>query len=270
MKRAILASAALLASCCAADADPASRKVDAAPAAASRSDPPSPPPRPGISPFSHLRDGPPSPPPRPDDLLSYAPEAPARESTLPKAEADAACMSLLANADLVTVAKPAISGENGCGIAAPVSLEAVILQDKRRVEISPAPVMRCDLAARVGAFVRESVAPVTEAYGRKVKRVVTADAYDCRGRNRQAGAKLSEHAFGGAIDLSAIEFVDGSILRLAAKTNDQAVATALKDSACARFSTVLGPGSDGYHEDHIHLDLAQRHNGYKICQWTLR
>jgi hypothetical protein len=40
-------------------------------------------------------------------------------------------------------------------------------------------------------------------------------------------------------------------------------------SMCARFTTVLGPGSDGYHEDHIHLDLMERHNNYKICQWNV-
>ena len=40
-------------------------------------------------------------------------------------------------------------------------------------------------------------------------------------------------------------------------------------SVCARFTTVLGPGSDGYHEDHIHLDLMERHNNYKICQWNV-
>jgi hypothetical protein len=40
-------------------------------------------------------------------------------------------------------------------------------------------------------------------------------------------------------------------------------------SVCARFSTVLGPGSDWYHEDHIHLDLAQRRNDYRICQWNV-
>jgi len=40
-------------------------------------------------------------------------------------------------------------------------------------------------------------------------------------------------------------------------------------SACSRFSTVLGPGSDGYHEDHIHLDLMERRNNYRICQWDV-
>jgi hypothetical protein len=40
-------------------------------------------------------------------------------------------------------------------------------------------------------------------------------------------------------------------------------------SVCARFTTVLGPSSDWYHEDHIHLDLAERHNGYRICEWAV-
>ena len=44
----------------------------------------------------------------------------------------------------------------------------------------------------------------------------------------------------------------------------------LRASACARFATVLGPGSDGYHEEHIHVDLAERHGGYKMCEWDVR
>ena len=44
----------------------------------------------------------------------------------------------------------------------------------------------------------------------------------------------------------------------------------IRASACARFSTVLGPGSDGDHEEHIHLDLAERHAGYKMCEWDVR
>jgi Extensin-like protein C-terminus len=33
---------------------------------------------------------------------------------------------------------------------------------------------------------------------------------------------------------------------------------------------VLGPGSDGYHESHIHVDLTERRGGYRICQWDIR
>jgi hypothetical protein len=53
-------------------------------------------------------------------------------------------------------------------------------------------------------------------------------------------------------------------------TVDKAWREGIRASACARFSTVLGPGSDGYHEEHIHLDLAERHNNYKVCQWNVR
>jgi hypothetical protein len=44
----------------------------------------------------------------------------------------------------------------------------------------------------------------------------------------------------------------------------------VRQSACARFMTVLGPGSDGYHEEHIHVDLAERKTDYRICQWDIR
>jgi hypothetical protein len=43
----------------------------------------------------------------------------------------------------------------------------------------------------------------------------------------------------------------------------------LRDSACARFSTVLGNGADAYHDTHVHLDLMERSNHYKICQWVV-
>ena len=44
----------------------------------------------------------------------------------------------------------------------------------------------------------------------------------------------------------------------------------LRKSTCARFTTVLGPGSDGYHEDHVHVDLAERTGGHRMCQWDVR
>jgi hypothetical protein len=43
----------------------------------------------------------------------------------------------------------------------------------------------------------------------------------------------------------------------------------MRRSICGRFTTVLGPGSDGYHENHIHMDLAERRGGYRMCQWNL-
>ena len=32
---------------------------------------------------------------------------------------------------------------------------------------------------------------------------------------------------------------------------------------------MLGPGPDGSHEGHVHLDLKERQGGYRICQWDV-
>jgi hypothetical protein len=32
---------------------------------------------------------------------------------------------------------------------------------------------------------------------------------------------------------------------------------------------VLGNGADAYHDSHVHLDLLERSNRYRICQWDV-
>jgi hypothetical protein len=32
---------------------------------------------------------------------------------------------------------------------------------------------------------------------------------------------------------------------------------------------VLGNGADAYHDGHVHLDLIERSNHYRICQWDV-
>jgi hypothetical protein len=44
----------------------------------------------------------------------------------------------------------------------------------------------------------------------------------------------------------------------------------MRESACHRFTTVLGPGADSHHNNHIHLDILERHRGGRICQWDVR
>ena len=63
---------------------------------------------------------------------------------------------------------------------------------------------------------------------------------------------------------------DGRVIELTDMTVPKDLRESLRESACGRFTTVLGPGSDGYHEGHIHLDMAERRNGYRICQWEVR
>ncbi|MFD0463084.1 extensin family protein [Microvirga aerilata] len=47
---------------------------------------------------------------------------------------------------------------------------------------------------------------------------------------------------------------------------ESAFQAAVQKAACPIFTTVLGPGSDAAHGDHLHLDLRQRKGDYRICQ----
>ena len=91
-----------------------------------------------------------------------------------------------------------------------------------------------------------------------------AGAYECRGRNRVPGAKLTEHATGNAIDLAAFVFAGGRTLVIGRDQDD--ALEGVKGGACARFRTVLGPGADSSHKDHLHLDMRIR-KSMTICQW---
>ena len=84
------------------------------------------------------------------------------------------------------------------------------------------------------------------------------------------GAQLSQHGLANALDIRAFTLADGKVLGLTDPAVAKDLRLRLQETACARFTTVLGPGSDGYHEDHIHLDLAERRSGYRLCQWAVR
>ena len=80
---------------------------------------------------------------------------------------------------------------------------------------------------------------------------------------------MSEHGRANALDIRALKFANGQSLSLTDRGVAREQREAVLHSVCARFTTVLGPGSDWYHEDHIHLDLAERRGGYRICQWNV-
>ncbi len=129
--------------------------------------------------------------------------------------------------------------------------------------------LRCSMAAALADWIRDDVAPSVSALGATLRSVDNFGDYECRGRNRIAGAKLSEHGKGNAIDIRGFALDNGRTVKLTDVTVSVDFRTALRTSACARFTTVLGPGSDGFHNNHIHLDLAERHNGYRICEWDV-
>jgi hypothetical protein len=84
-----------------------------------------------------------------------------------------------------------------------------------------------------------------------------------------AGAKISEHGIANAIDIRGLALANGKFAVLTDRNIPKDFRETVKKSVCARFTTVLGPGSDGHHETHIHMDLAERRGGYRLCQWDV-
>jgi hypothetical protein len=161
-------------------------------------------------------------------------------------------------------------GPGECGIAEMVRLEAVRLRDGTRLALNPPTMMRCSMAEAMAGFIRDDVAPAAEGLGSTLDAIVNFDSYECRGRNRIAGARVSEHGKGNAIDIKGVRLANGKLVDLTDPAASKDFRNGVRAAACQRFSTVLGPGSDPYHENHIHLDLARRSRGYTMCQWDVR
>jgi hypothetical protein len=125
------------------------------------------------------------------------------------------------------------------------------------------------MASAIADWIRSDVAPLAAGLGSVISDLDNFDSFECRGRNRVAGAELSEHGRANALDVRAFKLANGQSISLTDRTVPRDLRESVLHSACARFTTVLGPGADWYHEDHIHLDLMERHNNYKICQWNV-
>ena len=125
------------------------------------------------------------------------------------------------------------------------------------------------MAAAIADWVRTDLAELALSLGSEISGLDNFDSFECRGRNRVVGAMLSEHGRANALDVRAVRLANGQSISLTDRNVPRGLRESVLQSVCARFSTVLGPGSDWYHEDHIHLDLMERHNNYRICQWNV-
>jgi hypothetical protein len=180
-----------------------------------------------------------------------------------------ACRLALTEEVAVAPSIPDIKGPGGCGGEDLVRLEAIVLPDKRKVAVKPAAVLRCKMATAIADWIRTDMVPIAERLGSTITDLDNFDSFECRGRNRVAGAQLSEHGKANALDVRAIKLANGKSIHFTDRTVAREVRESVLHSVCARFSTVLGPGSDWYHEDHIHLDIMERRNNYRICQWNV-
>jgi hypothetical protein len=209
---------------------------------------------------------PPMPRARPGPVLASAPPP---ETKVEEAAPPSACRLRLTPDLAIAPSLPPLSGPGECGAPDLVRLEAIVLADKSRVAVTPPAMLRCSMAEAIVSFVRADAAALALDLGAALRAVQNYDSYDCRGRNRVAGAKISEHGKGNALDIRGLTLTNGRYIELTDPQVPREFREKMRASVCARFATVLGPGSDGYHENHIHVDLAQRNSGYRSCHWDV-
>jgi len=205
--------------------------------------------------------------------------APPQEAyaSFPEPSGDAAAAPPAPSACQLRLAKVAmfqalgtLIGPGECGAADAVQLQTVVLPDQTKVAVTPPATLRCPMAEQIANWLRDDVAPSLAETGPPLRVLDNFDSYECRGRSRVRAAALSEHGRADALDVRGFRLADGREIELTDINVAKDLRQKFRASACARFSTVLGPGSDGYHEEHVHLDLAERRNGYKLCEWELR
>lgn len=193
----------------------------------------------------------------------------------PKSKAAAAkpvaspCRLALTETIAIAPSIPPIRGPGACGGEDLVRLEAVVLTGGERVPLKPAAILRCTMAAAIADWARTDMSQLAGKLGSSLSEIDNFDSFECRGRNRVKGAQLSEHGKANALDVRGLKLASGKFVSLTDRAESRDVREQVLHSVCARFSTVLGPGSDWYHEDHIHLDLAERRGNYRICHWNV-
>jgi hypothetical protein len=208
-------------------------------------------------------------PPRPGAHVS-APE----EHAKPEPEIDQACLDRLhaAGIEFETVTLPP-AAKSGCGIDTAVRLKSIKMAPRWRtsIRLPEEPTLSCRFAERFGHWVRDLVAPlIAGELAVELKSVRTGPGYECRNRNRAESGKISAHASGLAADVASFELANGRTLAVKPDGDEHMRATfaAIRVAACGWFTTVLGPGSDAAHTDHMHVDIIQHSSSdrYRICQ----
>jgi hypothetical protein len=151
-----------------------------------------------------------------------------------------------------------------CGMESPVTVGEIA----PGVALDPPGPTRCATALAAARWVADVVAPLARKLDRgELEAVEQGTAYVCRPR---ADGEVSEHAFGNALDVMGFRFSEGEPIAVEPRAGDgtieEAFQRAVRAGACLDFTTVLGPGSDAEHADHLHLDVKVREGDFRICE----
>jgi hypothetical protein len=139
------------------------------------------------------------------------------------------------------------------------------------VAVKPAATLACPIVSALDRWLADSVQPAaTRWFGARVVEIKQISAYSCRGMNGNSYAHISEHAFGNALDIAGFTLADGRHVSVKdgwkGLPEEQGFLRDVQAAACQQFSTVLAPGSNVYHYNHIHLDLMRRASQRVICE----
>jgi len=137
--------------------------------------------------------------------------------------------------------------------------------------LTPPAMLACPIVSALDRWVGESVQPAAMRwFGAQVVEIKQISAYSCRGMVGSGGSGVSEHAFGNAIDIAAFTLADGRKITVKdgwhGAPEEQGFLRDVHLAACDNFTTVLAPGYNAAHYNHIHVDLMRRSSGERPCR----
>jgi hypothetical protein len=174
--------------------------------------------------------------------------------------AEEACIAskLVQPSAFLTPSHP-IEGPGICGLNHPFKVSGLA---NGTVAVEQTQTLDCSMIPALEQWLAEVVQPAAQArFGQPVTTLSSMGSYSCRSIDNLGGAQLSEHAFANAIDIGGFRLADGRVISVVkdwkrADTQESAFLHEVHAGACQVFTTVLGPGADVFHYNHIHLDLA--------------
>lgn len=139
------------------------------------------------------------------------------------------------------------------------------------VTLKPTATLACPIVSALDRWLAEAIQPAAVRwFGARVVEIKQISAYSCRGMNGNPRAHISEHAFGNALDVAGFTLADGRYISVQkgwkGLPEEQGFLRDVQGAACREFTTVLAPGANVYHYNHIHVDLMRRASGRAVCK----
>jgi hypothetical protein len=187
------------------------------------------------------------------------PETHAAEPTKPVVPRiyQTACPAVLLGRVEATALPPIADGQ--CHAQSPLSVTGV-LANGRMVPVSGGVQTDCGVASALPAWVESVDSYLLSREQTRIAELVVGTSYMCRNVNGGSSGNLSFHGFADALDVVGFKLEDGRFVTVEggwanATSPEGRLLRFAHDSACAQFTTVLGPEANAEHHDHLHVDL---------------